>query len=357
MEVLLGWTEVHQEVYGGRAEAVQKLIDDGADVNVPDKDGKTPMDVCEEHCKDADKKAAVLEVLRKHSARHSLLFAAEKGLTDVVKQLLAAGAKAESTDQRGMTALMLACAKGQQDTAEMLVAPTHAAAALDVRSTAGYTALMWAEERALTTVVQMLRACGAAVVSRPPLALWRGEWKKVQIDVTERKVTFSNRSDSTLRSRQQCPLGGKGYYELEILVPDRQVPQYGFASPAFERVLGASNKRVGDDSLSWAVDGENKHTKHKGERGEYKCDKWKEGDVIGLACDLDKMEMLVSLNGSYEAPHGCIFTLAPDAVGDGLFAAFSGRQGKVRYNLGETPFKHAAPSADYVTFSAFDTDT
>ena len=37
LEVLLGWTEVHQEVYGGRAEAVQKLIDDGADVNVPDK--------------------------------------------------------------------------------------------------------------------------------------------------------------------------------------------------------------------------------------------------------------------------------------------------------------------------------
>ena len=37
LEVLLGWTAVHREVYGGRAEAVQKLIDDGADVNVPDK--------------------------------------------------------------------------------------------------------------------------------------------------------------------------------------------------------------------------------------------------------------------------------------------------------------------------------
>jgi hypothetical protein len=266
--------------------------------------------------------------------------------------------------QEGMTGLMLACAMGQQNTAEMLVPPTHAAAALDVRSTAflglegheGYTALMWAEERALTTVVQMLLACGAAVVSRPSLALFRGTGKRVQLDVTERTVTFDG-SYSTLRSRQQCLLGGKGYYELEILVPDRQYPQYGFASAAFERVLGASDKKVGDDSLSWAVDGENQYTKHKGEAGEYKCDQWKEGDVIGLACDLDKMEMLVSLNGSYEAPHGCIFKLAPDAVGDGLFAAFSGRRGKVRYNLGETPFKHAPPSADYVTFSAFDTDT
>ena len=184
-----------------------------------------------------------------------------------------------------------------------------------------------------------------------------GERERVQIDVTERTVTFNGRDDSTLRSRQQCPLGGKGYYELEILDRDSMYPQYGFASAVFERVLGASDKKVGDDSLSWAVDGENQYTKHKGERGEYKCDQWKEGDVIGLACDLDKMEMLVSLNGSYEAPHGCIFTLAPDAVGDGLFAAFSGRRGKVRYNLGETPFKHAPPSADYVTFSAFDTNT
>jgi hypothetical protein len=31
------------------------------------------------------------------------------------------------------------------------------------------------------------------------------------------------------------------------------------------------------------------------------CNKWKNGDVIGLACDLDAMRMHVSLNGS-EAP-------------------------------------------------------
>ena len=133
---------------------------------------------------------------------------------------------------------------------------------------------------------------------KSPLALFRGEWEKVQHDVTQKTVTFIDGSYWTLRSRQQCPLGGKGYYELEILVPDGQYPQYGFASAAFERVLGASDKKVGDDSLSWAVDGENQYTKHNGESGEYKCDKWKEGDVIGLACDLDKMEMLVSLNGS-----------------------------------------------------------
>ncbi len=40
--------------------------------------------------------------------------------------------------------------------------------------------------------------------------------------------------------------------------------------------------------------------------------------------------MHVSLNGSFAAPNGVVFELAPDAVGDGLFAAFSGKTGKVR---------------------------
>ena len=87
------------------------------------------------------------------------------------------------------------------------------------------------------------------------------------------------------------------------------------------------------------------------ESGEYECDQWKSGDVIGLACDLDKMQMHVSLNGSFAAPNGDVFELAPDAVGDGLFAAFSGISGTVRYNFGEVPFRHAPPAADFQAYA------
>jgi len=53
--------------------------------------------------------------------------------------------------------------------------------------------------------------------------------------------------------------------------------------------------------LDFAVNGRQKRTKHKGEWGEYKGDQWenRDGDVIGLACDLDEMQMHVSLNGSF----------------------------------------------------------
>jgi hypothetical protein len=147
------------------------------------------------------------------------------------------------------------------------------------------------------------------------------------------------------------PARGKGYYEIEILERDSMYPQYGFAAAAFAHVFGASDEEVGDDGHSWAVDGETQRTKHKGESGEYECDQWKNDDVIGLACDLDKMQMHVSLNGSFAAPNSVVFELAPDAVGDGLFAAFSGKTGKVRFNLGEADFRNAPPAVDFQAYA------
>ncbi len=92
---------------------------------------------------------------------------------------------------------------------------------------------------------------------------------------------------------------------------------------------------------------------HNGQETDYKCDQWKKGDVIGLACDLDNMQMLVPLNGNFAATNGVVFELEAGAVGDGagLFATFSGSKGKVRFNLGGVTFKYAPPSSDFVAFA------
>ena len=44
-------------------------------------------------------------------------------------------------------------------------------------------------------------------------------------------------------------------------------------------------------------------------------------------------------------------TISVSAVGDGLFAAFSGKSGKVRFNLGEARFKHAPPASDFQAYA------
>ena len=100
-----------------------------------------------------------------------------------------------------MTALPLACMTRYEDAAKImiLVLVTLAAVSLNVHSTAftclvgnhsGYSALMWAEEWGLTSVVKMLHAGGAAVVSVPALVLLRGEAKTVQLDLQEKTVVF-----------------------------------------------------------------------------------------------------------------------------------------------------------------------
>jgi hypothetical protein len=210
--------------------------------------------------------------------------------------------------------------------------------------------------------------CVALMLGDSAPTLFRGEARAVKVNVQARTVAFAD-NFTTLRSAQRCPLGGKGYYEIEIL-KNGSYPLYrfGFAAAAFARVLGPSNDKVGDVGHSWAVSGLSDvchptklmmYTAHKGNTRQsllYICNQWKKGDVVGLACDLDSMRMHVSLNG--KAPANCatnsiVFELAPDAVCDGLFAAFTGYGGEVRYNLGEAPFRHARPAADFKDFQAY----
>jgi hypothetical protein len=194
--------------------------------------------------------------------------------------------------------------------------------------------------------------------SHAPLSLFRGLPWAVKHGPDSGVIEFIIISaGSTLRSTHSCPLGGKGYYEVEILGLD-STPQYGFATACFERVRGeresvSSKYGVGDDQHSWAVDGGRQIKLHNGRLKETYEYTWKQGDVIGLACDLDAMRVLVSVNGSFAAPNGVVFELAPEAVCDGLFAAITGFSGKVRCNLGEAAFKHAPPSADFTAFVHF----
>ena len=185
--------------------------------------------------------------------------------------------------------------------------------------------------------------------SLAPLALFRGVPWAAKLGPDTGVVEFS--AFSTLRSAHRCPPGGKGYYEVEILVLD-QCPQFGFATAAFERVGGYTSVGVGDDEHSWAVDGARQLKWHNGTTA-YACT-WKEGDVVGLACDLERGQVLVSVNGSFAPPNGLVFELPPDAAApDGLFAALTGSSGSVRCNLGAAPFQHAPPSADFAAFVHF----
>ena len=184
-----------------------------------------------------------------------------------------------------------------------------------------------------------------------PFALWRGLPCDVKLGVDEGVVELC--AFSTLRSAYSCPPGGKAYFEVEIIeIEEFSRHRYGFATAAFERVPGVTEKGLGDDNQSWEVNGKAQIAMHDRQEKPYEST-WNPGDVVGLACDLDKWQVLVSVNGSFEPPNGLIFELTADAAQDGIFGALSGQSGKVRYNLGSNPFKHAPPSADFKAFVHF----
>ena len=249
---------------------------------------------------------------------------------------------------RRRTALLSGCALGDETMAAMLVEPTTTAGALDAVGCDGCSALWWAESRGMHAVAQSLRDSGATAGRRPALELCRGEADAADVDMKGQTVEFSG-SCATLRSAERCRLGKRKYWELQVLAIESNSRLRCGATSSLGSMFSASDTGLGDDPQSWAVNGLARVFMHKGEKQDYKCAPWKEGDVIGIACDLVQMQMRVSLNGNFAAPDGAVFELDPEAVGEGLFAAFSAHTGMVRFNLGAS-FKFAPPSDEFAAF-------
>jgi hypothetical protein len=80
-------------------------------------------------------------------------------------------------------------------------------------------------------------------------------------------------------------------------------------------------------------------------------DDWKKGDVLGLACNLEKGTMQISLNGgSFVTVFSSGVTAGP-VVGADLFPIMAGERGlKIRLKLGMNPvlsFRHTPPDFQY----------
>jgi len=391
----------------------------GADASTTDNDGATPVFKAAENGHPETVRTLVQECgadasTAKNDGVTPVFIAAQNGHTETLLSLVQeCGADASTADKSGTTPVMVALANGNWDAASCLLTELKA----DVRACnlAGASCLHYAavapskteqaEDQAIQMAGTIMELGGIELISQAdlhsgltpldcaiyvgnealarmlaerlgsgdesaaselleqarrrvlephaPLALFRGLPWAVKLGPHIGVFEFS--AFSTLRSTHSCPLGSKGYYEIEILgldsLPQYEYAQYGFATAGFERVRGASNDGVGACRRSWAVDGARQLKFHNGKE-RYEC-MWNQGDVIGLACDLEAMRVHVSVNGSFAAPNGVVFELAPKAVRDGLFAAITGKTCKVRCNLGEAAFKHAPPSADFTAFVHF----
>ena len=142
--------------------------------------------------------------------------------------------------------------------------------------------------------------------------------------------------------------GGCFYFEAGVV--DMGGCQFGFCTEGFQ-LEEHGTKGVGDNSLSWAVDG-GQVVLWPGGKSKPFGSKWSVGDVIGFALDMrtaGAAVMRVSVNGSFGAPNGVAFS---DINAPFLSPAFSG-DGRYRVNFGDRPFAHAPPDGEYTSVHDF----
>ncbi len=164
-----GLTALHHAVYAGKTDVVRLLIDSGALLNKKTNDGKTPLFYAVEYGK-----MPSLELL---IARHAqidvpdaqgdtpLMIASEGNAympnnTPMVEALLAAGAKVDTLDPHGRSALHRASAEPKPEAVRVLL-EHHAK--VNLRASDGSTPLIQAVTYARTIVVQVLINHGADV--------------------------------------------------------------------------------------------------------------------------------------------------------------------------------------------------
>lgn len=135
---------------------------------------------------------------------------------------------------------------------------------------------------------------------------------------------------------------GKWYYEV-ILLTDGLM-QIGWCDTKFE---GNSNvgEGVGDDEHSIAYDGYRKLKWHNGRSAPF-GKRWKTGDVVCCAADLENGTVKFALNGNWKDRVVAFDSLV---FHDGLIPAASFSKGeKLCFNFGADAFVHGPPTMDYL---------
>ena len=142
----------------GRLPVLEKLLNDGIDVNVQDADGDTALIQASWDGNPAtvkfllDKGADVNA--ENNNGYTALIWASFYGRTEVVKLLLDKGADINAKDKYGYTALIWASRNGHTEIVKVLL---NAGADINAKNNAGETALMKASFYGYTEVVKLLK--------------------------------------------------------------------------------------------------------------------------------------------------------------------------------------------------------
>jgi hypothetical protein len=155
----------------------------------------------------------------------------------------------------------------------------------------------------------------------------------------------------TMAARRAKAKSGKHFYEVQVVdLQGTPAVQFGWADGEFDvSIIMDSDEGVGDDAHSWSVDGARAFVWYNGQDG-YWGKPWVNGDVVGVAADLDARTISFGLNGVWEGEMGVAFTDID--VRGGLYPALTAARGEYQLNLGDdlrvAPFLFGPPNPSFM---------
>ena len=163
----LGWTALLEAIVlsdGGERhqQIVQLLVDHGADIDIADKDGVTPLQHA--RARGFTEIERILLAASEHrtsqAQNQQLIAAADRGDLKAVKQLLAQGADVRAQDDRGRTALIAAAYRNDLAVADALI---QAGADVNVQDKTKQSAYLIATSDGFVELLKLTLQAGADV--------------------------------------------------------------------------------------------------------------------------------------------------------------------------------------------------
>lgn len=196
-------TRVVDAVKGGDRAAATSLLQNKADVNVPEADGTTALAwaVRADDQPLADqliKAGADVQAANRYGIT-PLYLACQNGSAAMIEKLLKAGANANATATEGETALMTASRTGNPEAVKILL--DHGAAVDAKESWHGETALMWAAAEGHPEVVRLLIEHEAGVEARSNQNQWA---RQTTSEPREKWLPLGSLTPLMFAARQGC---------------------------------------------------------------------------------------------------------------------------------------------------------